>query len=262
MGESIESEMYRISCRHFSKMQPGPQMIKTTSGSIQAHYQPGQKEPIIWVPGFLGTMTGAKVEFLEKVNNEELQRPLWKFNYSNIGESKGDFTFENWVADAQTVLNQASEESPVIIVASSMGAFISINLANRFPEKVKAMFLCAPAKDFMKNRFDEINEFPGEFIPIPGTYDHSTGMGGIPKTFFGSIPQFWIKQNSLKIKCPVHILHPENDELCPISGSEELVNFIGKNSNLEILKNATHTMKEENDLLQFKTSLCDFLNKI
>lgn len=48
----------------------------------------------------------------------------------------------------------------------------------------------------------------------------------------------------------------------PISGSEELVNFIGKNSNLEILKNATHTMKEENDLLQFKNSLCDFLNKI
>ena len=140
--------MYRINCRRLSKMQPGPQMIKTTSGSIQADYQPGQKEPIIWVkefvnleeiilkiqvPGFLGTMTGAKVEFLEKVNSEDLQRPLWKFNYSNIGESKGDFTFENWVADAKTVLNQASEESPVILVASSMGAFISINLANQFP---------------------------------------------------------------------------------------------------------------------------------
>ena len=49
-------------------------------------------------------MTGAKVEFLEKVNNEDLKRPLWKFNYSNIGESKGDFTFENWMADAQTIL--------------------------------------------------------------------------------------------------------------------------------------------------------------
>ena len=85
------------------------------------------------MPGFLGTMTGAKVEFLEKVNNEDLKRPLWKFNYSNIGESKGDFIFENWVADAKTILNKASEESPVILVASSMGAFISINLANQFP---------------------------------------------------------------------------------------------------------------------------------
>ena len=52
MDKSIESEMYRISCRQFSKMQPGPQMIKTASGSIQAHYQPGQKEPIIWVKEF------------------------------------------------------------------------------------------------------------------------------------------------------------------------------------------------------------------
>ena len=34
-------------------MQPGPQMIKTTSGSIQADYQPGQKEPIIWVKKFV-----------------------------------------------------------------------------------------------------------------------------------------------------------------------------------------------------------------
>ena len=34
-------------------MQPGPQMIKTTSGSIQADYQPGQKEPIIWVKEFV-----------------------------------------------------------------------------------------------------------------------------------------------------------------------------------------------------------------
>ena len=86
-------------------------------------------------------------------------------------------------------------------------------LLNLFKEKVKAMFLCAPAKDFMKDRFDEINKFPGDHIPIPGTYDQSAGIGGVPKTFFGSIPQFWIEPNSLDIQCPVHILHPENDEL-------------------------------------------------
>jgi len=45
--------MYRMSRRQLSKMQPGPQMIKTTSGSIQANYQPGQKEPIIWVKKFV-----------------------------------------------------------------------------------------------------------------------------------------------------------------------------------------------------------------
>ena len=64
----------------------------------------------------------------------------------------------------------------------------------------------------MKARFEEINQFPGDVIPIPGSYDHATGMGGIPKTFFDSIPPFWINQ-PLNITCPVHILHPENDEL-------------------------------------------------
>ena len=67
-------------------------------------------------------------------------------------------------------------------------------LFNLIQEKVKAMFLCAPAKDFMKDRFDEINQFPGEHIPIPGTYDHSTGMGGIPKHFLGQFLNFGSNQ--------------------------------------------------------------------
>ena len=49
------------------------------------------------------------------------------------GQRKDPARSPNVVADAQTILNQASEESPVILIASSMGAFISINLANRFP---------------------------------------------------------------------------------------------------------------------------------
>ena len=92
------------------------------------------QKTLIQVPGFLGTMNGAKVEFLESINKDVLNRPLWKFNYSNIGESKGDFTFKNWMNDAETILAEASkDDSSVILVASSMGAFISINLANKYP---------------------------------------------------------------------------------------------------------------------------------
>ena len=187
--------------------------LPTRTGVLKVVATSGQNEPLLWVPGFLGTMNGAKIEYLQNINEQLFNRPLWKFDYSNIGMSTGDFTFENWVKDAETVLHQAFkyEQRQVILVASSMGAFISVHIAQRNPELVKAMYLCAPAKDLFKDRFHEISSIPGDIVPIPGSYEHSSNKEGIPKQFFESIPQFWFDQ--IQPECPVHILHPELDEI-------------------------------------------------
>ena len=67
-----------------------------------------------------------------------------------------------------------------------MGGFISLQLALRNPDKINSMFLCAPAKDFMREMLagDAISKVPGDLIPIPENYLHSSGIGGIPKLGF------------------------------------------------------------------------------
>ena len=60
------------------------------------------------------------------------------------------------------------------------------------------------------------------------------------------------------VKCPVHILHPENDELCPVDGSRSLEKSI-KNAKLEILPGAKHSMSAPEDLEYFEKSLKSFL---
>ena len=51
-----------------------------------------------------------------------------------------------------------------------MGAFISLNLARRPEnvEKIDRLFLCAPARDFMKNQIPMFGQIPGDTVPIPG----------------------------------------------------------------------------------------------
>ena len=65
-------------------------------------------------------MTGAKVQHLESIQEQYQFGNLWKFDYSQIGQSTGDLTFENWLQDAETVLTKAFEEEnrPITLVAS------------------------------------------------------------------------------------------------------------------------------------------------
>ena len=240
--------------------------LPTKSGVLKLARQRGSASspPLLWVPGFLGTMTGAKVQHLESM---ELDGSLWKFNYSQIGDSRGELTFSNWFADAAAVLEHVyeKEQQPVVLVASSMGAFISLNLARdaKHRDKIAAMFLCAPARDFMRANLPQLEAIPGDMVPIPDTYIHSSGLSGMPKTFFESVPPFWIDDEAkLPISCPVHILHPELDELCPVEGSHKLVEAIESGATLEILRGAKHSMSMPGDLEVLESSLKAFYVRI
>ena len=85
----------------------------------------------------------------------------------------------------------------------------------------------------------------------------------MPKSFFNSVPSFWFEDGKkLDLKCPVYILHPEYDELCPIEGSKKLVESIGKNVELEILNGAKHSMSASEDLEVFEKSLSLFYQNL
>ena len=85
----------------------------------------------------------------------------------------------------------------------------------------------------------------------------------MPKSFFNSVPPFWFEDGEkFDLKCPVYILHPEYDELCPIEGSKKLVESIGKNVELEILNGAKHSMSASEDLEVFEKSLSLFYQNL
>ena len=173
--------MIKIMRRHMSVVRKIPSI---NGGQINTCVETfGTDRTLIWVPGFLGTMNGIKSQELSKWNKDIFRQKLWKFDYSGIGESVGELKFSNWVTDAESVIKAAFEENhqKVDIIASSMGAFIALHLAESNPDFVKTMFLCAPAKDFHKMRFHAVMSSPGDNLPIPEDYLHSSGLTYIPK---------------------------------------------------------------------------------
>jgi pimeloyl-ACP methyl ester carboxylesterase len=99
--------------------------------------------------GFRSDMTGTKAAALDAWAGSAGQSFV-RFDYRGHGESSGDFTDGTvglWRDDALLVLDEAST-GPMVLVGSSMGAWIALLAALARPDRVKGLVLIAPAVDF------------------------------------------------------------------------------------------------------------------
>ena len=78
-----------------------------------------------------------------------------KTHLIGLGESSGDHAsleFSDWFDDCQAAIQVATEENPdtgVVLVGSSMGAWISLKMVEQNRDVVKGLILIAPAINFM-----------------------------------------------------------------------------------------------------------------
>ena len=82
---------------------------------------------------------------------------LFRYDPSSIGDSEGSpemVGFEDWVENAETVLDTLGSEDNVL-VGSSMGGWISLWLASqeRLAHRISGMVLIAPALNFIRPRY-------------------------------------------------------------------------------------------------------------
>ena len=90
-----------------------------------------------------------------------------RYDPSSIGDSEGSpemVGFEDWVVDAETVLDTLGSEDNVL-VGSSMGGWISLWLASqeRLADRISGMVLISPALNFIRPRYSLIyNSLPAE----------------------------------------------------------------------------------------------------
>lgn len=112
--------------------------------------QPGAKGPqLVWFNGFKSDMGGTKALALQQWAKAE-GRPLLRFDYMGHGASGGAFidgTISIWRDDGLCVIDQETT-GDLLLIGSSMGAWIATLCALARPQRVKAMVLIAPALDF------------------------------------------------------------------------------------------------------------------
>jgi pimeloyl-ACP methyl ester carboxylesterase len=203
-------------------MNDEPQYLNTPDGaSIAYHHTPGRMPTVVFLSGFASHMGGAKAIHLEAWCRERGQAFL-RLDYQGHGESSGKFedgTVGVWAGDALAVI-EAVTEGPVLLVGSSMGAWIMLIAARRLGARVRALVGIASAPDFTEELIhaqltgDQRAMLNSEGrLERPSTYDHGANVVTLRMIEDG--------RNHLQlgevipIECPVRLIHGLEDPDVP-----------------------------------------------
>jgi pimeloyl-ACP methyl ester carboxylesterase len=107
---------------------------------------------VVFLGGFASDMTGTKATFLEAWARER-GRAFLRFDYRGHGASSGAFAegcVGDWEDDAAEALGRLTA-GPQVLVGSSMGGWIALRLAGRFPDRVAGLVGVAAAPDFTED---------------------------------------------------------------------------------------------------------------
>lgn len=124
------------------------QYLDRAGGRLAYRRTEGRGPAILFLPGYMSDMAGAKALALEAWCAEQ-GRAFLRFDYGGCGLSDGDFeaqSLADWRDDAAAMIGLLAPD-PVVLVGSSMGAWIALHLSLRRKDRVAALVLIAPAID-------------------------------------------------------------------------------------------------------------------
>lgn len=131
------------------------QRFTTPQGrQIAYHLKDGVGPMVVFLGGFKSDMSGTKAIFLEKWAADS-GRAFLRFDYSGHGTSSGAFEdgcIGDWFEDAVAAVTHLAT-GPAILVGSSMGGWIALQIARQIPERVAGLVGIAAAPDFTEDGF-------------------------------------------------------------------------------------------------------------
>ena len=106
---------------------------------------------IVFLHGFMSDLDGKKPRsFLKFAQKNKLG--FLALEYSGHGKSYGKFedgTITSWTKDAKNIIRKKIKQKKLILVGSSMGGWIGLNLFKSFKKNIHAFIGIAPAPEFL-----------------------------------------------------------------------------------------------------------------
>lgn len=171
-----------------------------------------------------------------------------RFDFGGCGESEDrEITVKNQVDDLKSAINYMRKNGyqNIGLLGESLGGLTSI-LA--YDENIKALVLWAPVTQsktpFIIQKEELQKELNNKGFII---YKKDEREFKVPKEYLEERQAVNQKEILSKIKSPVLIVHGDKDNVVPLEQSKSAMQFLSKDSKLEIVKNGDHKLNDKMD---------------
>ncbi len=228
----------------------------------------GQAPGVVFLSGHGSDMNGSKALFLEAWAKRHGQAYL-RFDYSGHGCSDGIFLEKNisdWTLDTLAIIDELTE-GPQILIGSSLGGWIMLNVALKRPNRIIGLIGIAAAPDFTedliwqsldcknKTKFKAEGkiEFENPYADEPVIYPYHLIEDG---------RKHLLLRKAIPITQPVRLLHGLNDTEVPWQTAIRLADCLdSEDVSLCFDKIATHRFSEPQQLKSLEIVLDELINK-
>ena len=221
---------------------------------------------IVFLHGFMSDLEGKKPKsFLNFSKKNKLG--FLALEYSGHGKSSGKFTNGNiskWSKETTILIKKVVKNNSIVLVGSSMGAWISLNQFKFFKKQIKGFLGIGSAPQFLEglmwNKFSK--KMKKEIVKNGiinlkhGNYEYPISLqlikdGRKNKVFYKKI------YNKLKVT----MVHGQKDESVPVSYSKKILKiFVNSEKKLVIVKNGDHSLSSPKWLNILKKELKIIIN--
>lgn len=247
---------------------PTPLYIEKPDGARLAYHKlDGRGPTIVFLGGFMSDMTGTKALTLEALARERGQGFL-RLDYQGHGQSSGKFedgSIGIWLSDALYLIDQVTD-GPLILVGSSMGGWIMLQVALQRPQRLAGLVGIAAAPDFTEDLMwagfsDEIKQT----LERDGVYYEPSEYSDEPYTITMKLIEdgrdHLVMREKMPISVPVRLLHGMRDESVPYELSLRIAeNVESEDVQVRFVKDGDHRLSTDRDLeilSRTVAALCD-----
>jgi pimeloyl-ACP methyl ester carboxylesterase len=215
------------------------------------HLTEGTGPTIVFLPGYASDMTGTKAIAIEEWAKGE-GRAFLRFDYGGCGASEGVFedqTLADWRDDTLAMIDHAVA-GPVVLVGSSMGAWVMLLTALKRADRIAGLVGIAPAPDFTDWGFSQDEKMR---LLQDGRITRANAYGPEPTVYTS---RFWssgeanrVMFGELAIDCPVRLIQGQRDSGVPWHRAPRLAELI-RSTNVQtlLIKDGDHRLSRDSDI--------------
>ncbi|MEC8091631.1 MAG: alpha/beta hydrolase [Pseudomonadota bacterium] len=230
--------------------------------SLAYHQLPGRGTGVTFLCGHGSDMEGTKALEVESWARDA-GRSCLRFDYRGHGLSSGEFldgNISSWTSDCLAALD-ALTEGPQILVGSSLGGWLMLNVALARPDRVAGLIGIAAAPDFTEDLlWAEFSDDQRRCIEAEGVIALPNPYSDEPVKY----PWHLITdgrdnlrlRGGLDITCPVHLLHGMQDGEVPWQTATRTAECLASTDvELSLVKGAGHRFSEPGQLALLRDAL-------